>query len=80
MASHIVYCHPGNGLVSSWLDGRLPSNGLEIKKMILEIMAQACGEIALTAAIRKRKALRRVVAGTGLLLLAVILGLGYGVF
>jgi hypothetical protein len=46
--------------------------------MILEVLAQACGEIALTAAIRKRKALRRVVAGTGLLLLAVIVGIGYG--
>jgi len=47
--------------------------------MILEVIAQACGEIAVTAAVRKRKALRHAVAGTGLLLLAVILGFGYGV-
>jgi hypothetical protein len=57
----------------------LPLTGLETRMMILEVMAQACGEIALAAAIRERKALRRVVVGTGLLLLAVILGFGYGV-
>ncbi|GGY00257.1 hypothetical protein GJV26_24120 [Massilia dura] len=45
--------------------------------MILEVMAQACGEIALTAALRKRKALRRAVYGASLLAVAIVLGIGF---